>query len=74
MNTILIDLNISSEQYLKWYRGSTNVVTTRALDGRRVRFPANILQAYVSHSGIQGRFAIYFDQQGKFVKIDKVQI
>lgn len=73
MNTILIDLNISTEQYLKWYQGSAKVVTTQALDGRRVRFPAHILQTYVTHSGIKGRFAIHFDQQGKFVKIDKVE-
>lgn len=73
MKKIVVDLNISSEQYQRWYQGSAKTVTTQALDGRRVCFPANILQPYVTHSGIKGRFVISFDLKGKLLAIDKIQ-
>lgn len=72
MNEIVFDLQLPAEEYLRVYKGSARDVVTRALDGRTVRFPAQILQPYLLHSGIFGRFRISFDRDGRFQKIDKL--
>ena len=69
---IVVDLNISADEYLRYYQGAARTVLATMQDGRRVRFPANILQHAVSHDGIRGRFAIYFDQSGKFERIERL--
>ncbi|MBL4607099.1 MAG: DUF2835 domain-containing protein [Pseudomonadales bacterium] len=72
MKKIVVDLIISRDEYLRWYQGSAKAVATRTVDGRSVRFPVNILQPYVTHSGISGRFAIAFNDEGKFMAIEKI--
>jgi hypothetical protein len=69
---LIVDVTITATEYLKNYQASGAVVSTRSSDGRRVRFPANILQPFVTHGGIDGRFAIEFDQQAKFKSIIKL--
>lgn len=73
MNSIIVDLRIAQDQYLRCYTGSAKFVSARSLDGRSVRFPANILRSFVSYDGIRGRFAIVFDSDGKFKKIKKLR-
>ena len=72
MHSIIVDLRIPRDQYLRCYSGSAKFVSTRSLDGRSVRFPANILRRFVDYDGIKGRFAIVFDGEGKFKKIKKL--
>lgn len=69
---IVVKLQISAEEYLKVYRGTGKVVITRDLEGRRVRFPVNILQKFVTRDGIYGVFAIAFDSEGRFQSITKL--
>lgn len=70
---IEVELNISRDEYLRYYRsaGALDVVVT-ARDGRRVRFPARILQPFVLHDGVRGRFRIHFDARGRFLKIERM--
>ncbi|GAA0687159.1 DUF2835 domain-containing protein [Marinobacterium maritimum] len=72
MNEIIVDIRISSDEYLKLYRGQSRVVSTRARDGRRVHFPANILRPWVLHDGIRGCFRIRFTTDGKFHDIQRL--
>lgn len=72
MQTIIVDLHISAEEYLKRYRVYGAVVATRSRDGRRVRFPARILQRFVTHGGVEGSFEISFDAEGKFSSIQRL--
>ncbi len=67
--SIEVVLSISAEEFLALYQGLARDVVTRATDGRLVRFPARILQPYVTHQGIHGRFEIQFDQAGRFSSI-----
>lgn len=69
---IIVDLTISAEEYLKLYQGVARDVICYSRDGRRVRFPAKILQRYVTHDGIQGSFCITFDQNQKFSAIRRL--
>jgi hypothetical protein len=72
MPDIVFDLRLPADEYLRVYQGSARDVVTRAIDGRTVRFPANILKPYLLHAGIFGRFRIHFDEQGRFTRIEKI--
>jgi len=72
MQRIVVELSISMEQYMAHYQGAVTDVVARSLDGRRVRFPTKILQPFLLHNGIVGRFQILFDDAGRFQKIDRV--
>lgn len=70
--SIIVDLAIPADEYLRVYQGSAKLVSALATDGRRVQFPANILQKMVTHEGVYGRFIIEFNREGKFQRILKV--
>ncbi|MGK0500001.1 MAG: hypothetical protein ACJAYG_001646 [Oceanicoccus sp.] len=72
MQTLIVDLTITADEYLKYYQSRSTVVVCRSRDGRRVHFPAEILQPFVSHAGVSGSFSIAFDDAGKFKKIIKM--
>ncbi|WP_415884175.1 DUF2835 domain-containing protein [Neptuniibacter sp. QD29_5] len=72
MKAILVDIRISSEKFLMLYQGVAETVYTRSLDGRSVQFPARILKPFLLRDGINGRFKILFDDQGKYQGIEKL--
>ena len=69
MEDITLRLSISADEYLKLYKGQARSVTAISVDGRTVRFPANILKPFVTRSGIAGIFSIRFNNDGKFQSI-----
>ncbi|MDX1452249.1 MAG: DUF2835 domain-containing protein [Oleiphilaceae bacterium] len=72
MREIIVDLNIPKDEWLKIYRGQTNLVYALSRDGRSIQFPANILSPYTTHFGVQGSFVIRFSDEGKFLSISKL--
>lgn len=72
MNEIQFKLSISSEDYLRYYQGAAGQVITRSVDGQSLQFPANLLRPFVTHTGIQGLFAIQFDDQHKCQGIRRI--
>jgi glucose-6-phosphate isomerase len=72
MNRISFSINISSEEYLKSYQHHQAVVFVMSDDGRRVKFPANLLKRFIMHNGIQGRFSIEFDAAGKCLGVERL--
>lgn len=66
---ITVDLAISADEFLRYYNGSARLVSAIATDGRRVQFPANVLQRVVRRDGVYGRFQIEFSHDGKFLNI-----
>ncbi len=73
MPEIRVSLTISSEKYLAFYKGIADTVVTRAADGRKVKFPARVLRPFLTHDGIDGEFAIQFNENHKFVGIKKLR-
>lgn len=65
-------LNLTADDYQAYYRGSIKYVQTLSLDGRSVRFPANILRPYLTHTGIQGLFEIAFDENNRFSSLKRI--
>lgn len=72
MAEITVRLTISRENYLAWYEGAVRDVLAKTIDGKTVRFPANILRSFVDNSGVNGTFCISFDNRGKFQSIRKI--
>lgn len=69
---IEVRLDIPADDYIRLYQGVVKNVFAKAVDGRSIQFPARILQPFVGHHGVRGRFLIYFDEQGKFEKIERI--
>ncbi len=72
MPRIEIDLDIGADDYLLHYRVPGVFVQTRARDGRRIRFPARLLQPFVGHSGVRGRFVIEYDEGGRCQSVRRI--
>ena len=72
MQQIIVDVNISPDEWIKLYQGSATDVHTTARDGRSVRFPARILSRFYLRDGVQCSFRILFDDQGKFVSVERL--
>lgn len=70
---LIVDLVITRDEYLRWYQGAARSILAKSRDGRKVSFPARSLQPYVTHSGIKGTFAIYFDDNNKLIGVEKLQ-
>lgn len=72
MQTMRFSLDISSERYLAYYQGSAKFVWVVSEDGRSLKFPAALLQKFVTHAGVQGRFEISFNAQNKLVGMRRI--
>jgi hypothetical protein len=72
MNTMRFRLSIPADEYLSYYQGVAKQVVVRAEDGRRLRFPANAIQKFVSREGVYGLFEIRFDANNKLIGIERV--
>jgi len=73
MPSLTVDISISYDEYIKQYHLPGYVVSTYARTGQSVQFPANILQPFVDHSGVNGSFRIDFDENGKFCAINRIE-
>ncbi len=66
---IIFDIHIEPEEYRKLYEGSASNARVRSRDGRSIQFPAKVLRSFLTHSGISGSFALFFDENNKFKRI-----
>jgi hypothetical protein len=70
---IVFELNISQDDYLRYYQGAVRQVIARGRDGRTVQFPAGLLRRFVSHDGIRGEFRLRFDDRHKLVDLERLE-
>jgi hypothetical protein len=70
---VRFSLSISSVQFLSFYRGRAREIQVRRVEGRVVRFPANILRPFMTDAGVRGEFVLEFDECSKFIRIRKSQ-
>lgn len=69
--SIRLSLYIPTEEFRRYYtRPGSNVIAT-ADDGRRVVFPASALQRHLLHDGVNGRFRLIFDENYRFVAMER---
>jgi len=72
MSKVVVSLAIAADEYVKLYQGSARSVYTKTIEGRSIRFPANILQPFITREGINGNFSIEFDHGNKFKTISRI--
>lgn len=72
LHKVVFELNISAQEYLQFYQGSVSSVLVNSFCGKKVQFPANRLQGYVTQSGIYGRFVLIYTNSGKVVELTKI--
>ncbi len=72
MLQVIVDISLSSDEYLAHYQQRVTDVIAVSRDGRRVRFPSSLLQPYLLHNGIHGCFRISFTDTGKFNAIERL--
>jgi hypothetical protein len=65
-------LHLSADQYLRYYQGSVGSIQVVSECGKRLRFPASRLRAFLTHDGISGRFVIRIDENQKFIEMRKI--
>ena len=65
-------LDLSPDRYLAYYQGLVRDVVVRCRDGQTVQFPAALLKAFVSPSGIHGSFRLVCDDQNKGARLERV--
>jgi hypothetical protein len=65
MPEIQVKLAISAERFQVYYSGRVRHVIAKAADGRRVQFPAKLLQQFLSHNGVHGTFVISYGEDGR---------
>ena len=71
MPSLRLQLNISADEMLEYYRGTAKSVHARAANGQTVQFPASALQKFVTKEGIHGTFDLFFDDQKKFLDLKR---
>ena len=69
--SIIVELTISPDEFLKLYRGVDKEAVATARDGRVVRFPAIRLQPFITREGISGSFRLVIDGQKKLLRIER---
>lgn len=72
MNEVCLSLSLSAAQCERYYAGHIKYVQAQSDDGRQIRFPAQALLPYISHTGVQGRFVLRFDDQHKFIEMARL--
>ena len=65
-------LKIPAHKLLYYYEGEVDTVAAKATDGRIIHFPANVLRSVVQSHGVYGTFELVFDENHKFVSINRV--
>lgn len=71
-NQLTVSLNISYDEFEVVYRGSAKHVFANTMEGKSMRFPADILKPFLTRDGIQGLFRVKFDADHKFAGIYKI--
>jgi hypothetical protein len=72
LRSIVVQLHITADEFQRLYAGNVKEVSALSTQGQRVRFPAAILRPYVTHAGIAGTFAIYFSDENRFQRIERI--
>lgn len=69
---LYFSLDISREEYLRYYSGQASVVQVRSHNGLLINFPANAMKPWITHQGVTGNFTIVFDENNKLVELKKL--
>lgn len=69
----VVNLNISSDELARYYRGEAGHIITRDENGRAIQFPAVAIRPFVTRDGVQGCFEIVTDADHRLKTIRRKQ-
>lgn len=72
MTRLRFRMNLTPEQALRYYQGMAKTVIVTAETGQRLSFPAEHIRQFVDSRGVNGLFAIEFDDNNKLVGITRL--
>jgi len=64
-------INITSADFLPYYKGKIHAIVVTTSQGVKVQFPAMHIRKYLTNSGIQGCFCLE-TKQNKFLSLNKL--
>ena len=65
-------LVLTTEQVLSYYQGQVTAVVVQADNGLRVQLDLRHFRRYFQHSGLDGHFELFTDENGKFKSLQKI--
>lgn len=65
-------LLLSTEQVLSFYQGHITAVVVQADNGLRLQIDLQHFRRYFQHSGLDGRFELFTDENGKLKALQKI--
>lgn len=68
---IVIQLHISSDEFMQHYRGIPNV-RAQSIEGQQILFPASALRAFVTREGVHGTFSFQIASSGKLLTVRRL--
>ncbi|KKN04329.1 hypothetical protein LCGC14_1098540 [marine sediment metagenome] len=74
MKTLRFSMALSREQALRYYSGSVRTVIVTAETGQRLSFPAEHIRPFIELNGVHGHFSIRFDDNNRFVGIQRLTV
>lgn len=72
MLSLVFDISIPAQEYLRVYQGTAQRVLVRSRDGRTVSLPARHLQRFLTRDGISGSFKMEFNRQGELLDLRRL--
>jgi len=73
VNTYRFYMQLSREEYLKYYAGEASCIQVYSEDGTSLQFPASAAKPWITHRGIEGFFIIKFDANHKLISLKKIK-
>jgi hypothetical protein len=65
-------MQISQQQFLRYYQGSANAIQVMSECGKRLHIPAVRVRPFLTHSGINGRFLLTIDSNNRFIDLQQI--
>jgi hypothetical protein len=69
---IRFSIAIPYDEFISYYQGIAKNIQVTAMDGRTVRFPANVVHKFLTREGINGVFDLYVDGDYKMIDLKKI--
>lgn len=73
MQSYYFSLNISSDEYLRYYKGEATHVMVYTYSGHRLSFPARNLREFIALNGIHGEFCIKVDNNNRMISLELIK-
>jgi len=65
-------LHLDASEIERYYRGKAKSILVNSSTGLKVQFPANLILPYVARDGVNGRFLLMYDQNGKALSLKRM--